>query len=224
MNISPFSHKFRSGYPLYLGRAGKKRALPEMKRILLFLLFLFISGPGPLSAVWAADEPPSEGEFLHAIVLPVPKDAPSREYLGIPPGKKFKTTDIKSGILVIEIFSMYCPYCQREAPAVNRLYRRIEEDPALKGKIKVIGIGVGNSAFEVAIFRKKYHIPFPLFPDPEFFIHARMARVRTPYFLAMTVNPRSSHQVVHSQLGGLNGIDRFLERIMGRPGTNREKK
>ncbi|HUH65156.1 MAG TPA: hypothetical protein VLZ07_01875 [Syntrophales bacterium] len=59
---------------------------------------------------------------------------------------------------------MYCPYCQREAPNVNDLFARIERDPALKGKIKIIGIGTGNTSCEVHVFKKQYNVPFSRLP------------------------------------------------------------
>jgi hypothetical protein len=35
--------------------------------------------------------------------------------------------------------------CQKDAPHVNNLFKRIENDPALKGKIKLLGVGAGNA-------------------------------------------------------------------------------
>jgi peroxiredoxin len=108
---------------------------------------------------------------------------------------------------------MYCPYCQAEAPNVNRLYALIEGNPALKGKIKIIGIGIGNSHFETDIFKKKYTIAFPLIPDGDFKLHKIMGEVRTPYFIAVKLSGGKYPEVIYSRLGALENNDVFLEQI-----------
>jgi thiol-disulfide isomerase/thioredoxin len=150
---------------------------------------------------------------LPDIRLAPPKDSIEREYLGLSGNDAFTIPQIKANVVIIEIFSMYCPHCQAEAPVVNSLYAKIENDPALKGKIKLIGIGIGNSPFEVGIFRKKYTIPFPLFGDGDFVIHKMVGEVRTPYFIAIKINTDGSHKVVFSKLGRMEGADQFIATI-----------
>jgi peroxiredoxin len=171
----------------------------------------------------AGSDPPSVGAVLPDFSLPVPADAEHRDYLGLSQGDTFKVPQVRADVVLIEIFSMYCPYCQREAEEVNALYRKIEQDPALKGRIKIIGIGAGNSAFEVDIFRKKYHVPFPLFSDDSFSIHKCIGEVRTPYFIGVKILQDGGHRVFLSRLGGLQGVDPFLESVIALSGLNKEE-
>ncbi len=158
--------------------------------------------------------PPPVGGPLPDFTLAVPKDGAERAYLGLAGSGSFRLPQVSAQAVVVEIFSMYCPYCQKEAPNVNRLYERIEGDPALKGKIMVIGIGAGNSSFEVNLFKKKYAIPFPLFPDAEFVIHKLVGQVRTPCFITVKLQPQGPAQVVHTRLGGFEAVEPFVAEIV----------
>jgi peroxiredoxin len=173
-----------------------------------------------LNAQSVGAKTPQEGDMLPDISIPVPPSDADKDYLGLKGGGFFTIPQIKARAVIIEIFSMYCPYCQREAPEVNRLYSLIENDPRLKGTIKLIGLGTGNSKFEVEVFKKKYSVPFPLFPDEDFTFHKRFGEVRTPYFIGVKINTDGTHRVFYSKLGGLEGAEGFLKLVMELSGLN----
>ena len=186
-----------------------------MKPILIAVLACLV-GIGLPSATTASG-PPAVGHPLPAIELPVPADAAQRQYLGLAAGEKtFTIGRIRAQVVIIEIFSMYCPHCQREAPTVNDFFREIEADPKLKGKVKLIGIGAGNSLYEINFFRKKYAVPFPLFPDSKFDIHKKIGEVRTPYFMAVKIAPDGSQSVFFSRLGGAQDAGILLKDLMNK--------
>ena len=169
--------------------------------------------------LWAADRPPQVGEALPELSLPAAADSQDRAYLDIGRGS-FSVSQVKAPVVLLQVLSMYCPYCQKEAPHVNALFKMIEEDKNLKGKIKIIGIGVGNSAYETSLFRKKYSVPFPVLPDPDFIIHKKIGgEVRTPYFIAVRNQSGKQPVVVYSALGGFGDPAQFIQKLIQSAGV-----
>jgi len=165
-------------------------------------------------AIGAAEtSPPKVGNVFPEIELLKPTNPAELQYLGLSGSGFFKVPQIKSDVVIIEIFSMYCPYCQAEAPNMNNLYALIGKDPSLKNKIKIIGIGINNSLFETDIFKKKYKIEFPLVPDGDFKLHKIIGEVRTPYFIVVKLKGGKA-EVVYSKLGALGDNSAFLEQIV----------
>ena len=162
--------------------------------------------------------PPTEGSVLPALNIPIPESAADQTYLGLTGTGNFTIPEIKAQVVIIEIFSMYCPFCQAEAPEINRMYALIEGDQGLKGKIRIIGMGAGNSNFEVSVFKKKYKVPFPLIADEDFTFHRCFGEVRTPYFLGVRINDDGSHKVFHSKAGEFKGAEQFLKLMLQKSG------
>jgi thiol-disulfide isomerase/thioredoxin len=163
----------------------------------------------------AENIPPKVGSPLPEMELLMPSNPGDLKYLGLSSGgKTFKPGQIKAKIAIIQIYSMYCPYCQAEAPNVNRLYGLIENNPALKDKVKIIGIGAGNTSFEVGTYKKKYTVAFPLIPDEDFKIHKIIGEVRTPYFIAVKITAGGRPEVIYSRLGALENIGLFLAQLV----------
>jgi thiol-disulfide isomerase/thioredoxin len=185
-----------------------------MKKTIMFIAVLAI-GLGVLhSAPVAAQKELAKGDALPAIKLPVPRTPAAKSYLGLTNGETFAVSQIKAEVLIIEIFNMYCSYCQGEAPLVNEFYQLINKDPNLKKKIKVIGIGAGNTPLEVEVFRKNYQVLFPLFPDEDYVIHKAVGEVRTPFFICAKRNTDGSFKVFHTNLGSFRDAAQFLKQVV----------
>lgn len=182
----------------------------KISGLAMIVLFLFVTDvAGAIEIV-----PPKVGSPLPEMELLMPGNPGYLKYLGLrSSGKTFKIGQIKAKIAIIQIYSMYCPYCQAEAPNVNRLYELIENNPSFKDKIKIIGIGAGNTPFEIETYKKKYTIAFPLIPDEDFKIHKIVGEVRTPYFIAVKINAGGRTEVIYSRLGALENNNLFLAQI-----------
>ena len=167
-------------------------------------------------AVYAG--PVGVGDPLPAISLASPEVEAQRTYLGLEKDGPFALADISAELVIVEIFSMYCPHCQREAPKVNQLYQLLLDTPGMRERVKLIGIGVGNSPMEVDFFKDTYEVRFPLFPDGDFAIHKALGEPRTPYFLGIQIGPERKVQIVYAKLGEFEDPARFVEEIMTQAG------
>ncbi len=184
-----------------------------MRYVIPFLLALWVVAPG----AWAA---PID-QNLPSLRLPAPDNPAYRQYLGVGDAPTFTVADIDAQVVIVEVFSMYCPHCQKEASVVNDLYRQIGKNAQWASQIKMLGIGAGNSAFEVNYFRETYHIEFPLIPDPHYNIHQAIGDVRTPYFVVFDLSKSGSPQMVYSKSGGIESADSFLETVLSRTPLSR---
>ena len=146
--------------------------------------------------------------------LSIPAGEREKGYLGLSGSGTFKIGQIKARVVIIEVFSFYCPHCQRTAAQINDLYRMIEGRADLKGKIKMIGIGAKNSAYEVDAYKERYHVPFPLFPDEDMGITEKLGVKGTPTFIGVTVDGKGYQERIYFGEGGFQDNQKFLTEII----------
>ncbi len=178
-----------------------------MHRFIVLILLICMSIMGGVSGSDAGSD-----DIDLSFSLPAPIDKNHQTDLGIPSKDYFTLDQIKADILLIEIFSMYCPICQREAPQVNELYKKIKNHTGKS--IRLIGIGAGNSEFEVNFFKETYAIEFPLFSDGKFFIHKKIGEKGTPFFIGLHPgNPKGS-RVFFTHSGDIKDLTGFFNRLL----------
>jgi len=193
-----------------------------LDKILRYFVLITLLPLAFSSSVFALNPSPAKGEKLPIINLPIPKNSVEKIYLGLQGDGFFKIQQIKAEAVIIKVFNLYCPICQSSANAMVELYYQIENHPEFKEKIKLIGIGAGNSSLEVEVFKQNHNIPFPLFPDEDFKIHKILGEVRTPFFIATKMAGDGSHEIVYTHLGGLTDARAFLDLMVEAYGIKQE--
>ncbi|MCJ2164528.1 MULTISPECIES: TlpA disulfide reductase family protein [unclassified Pseudodesulfovibrio] len=176
-----------------------------MKKMMLTLAACLLLATAP---AMAADQFPD-------LVLKGQISPEHRAYLAAPEGE-FSVADIRADFLLVEVFSMYCPICQREAPAVNRMF--VEATASDKGeRIRFIGIGVGNTPFEVEFYRKKYGVEFPIFEDPDYVVHKALGEIGTPAYYLVDLR-EGQREILFFHEGEIPDKDVFLKTVLDKTG------
>jgi thiol-disulfide isomerase/thioredoxin len=151
---------------------------------------------------------------LSQISLSPPENKGAISYLGIAAGKDFTVSQITGDVIIVEIFSMYCPICQREAPKVNEMHQLVEKDSALKGKLKIIGVGTGNTPFEVEVFRNKFDVKFPLVSDENYTLEKAFSeKLRTPTFVVVKKDKSKGLKLIDLHVGSIEDVGKYLREV-----------
>lgn len=159
-----------------------------------------------------SDSPEPNTPPATRLSLPTPTNPDHLSYLGLNSNhQEFLINDIQAEILIIDCFDLYCPSCQRGASKINELYNLITQSN-LQSRIKLIGLGLGNTPLEVDTFRKKYDIQFPLFPDRTSTVARQFGEVRIPGLLV--IRPGNKPQVLHRKAGILRDPQELLNHIL----------
>lgn len=127
----------------------------------LLALVLFLGGTAT-----AEDVEPKVGQQVNYKFGKPLSDADAK-YLGLDKPREFTVKDVKTPYLLVEQFSTTCPYCATQAGLMNDIFKRVQQDPALKDKVRLVAEMQGDTEDKVKAWKGVHQIPYPLIPDPE---------------------------------------------------------
>jgi peroxiredoxin len=178
----------------------------------LFVALIFVvigSGSG------IASQSDIDAAILGKLDFQAPDSPADRSYLGLANKPLFRLADLKGKFILLELFSMYCPICQAEAPVVNSAFKLLNDKPELASKVRMLGIGAGNTPFEVEVYRKKYQVPFPLVPDDKMaFRQAYHEEIRTPTFILVRIDERGEASVLFRHIGRIKDPALYVDAVV----------
>lgn len=158
---------------------------------------------------------PGVGQPFPDTAIAAPDTQAGADYLGLPKAAKtFKVADVKSPYVLIQLFNAYCTHCMGEAPEMQRFFSQVTAG-ALKDKLKIMAVGMGNTPFEVKLFREKYKLTMPMSTDQEYVMHGLMGNPGTPSYV-LVKNAGGKSTVVYSLEGRFNSAGEFIELLQSK--------
>lgn len=140
------------------------------------------------------------------------------EYLGLPVGTEgFRFSDIQAEYVLFDVYSLYCSPCQKDAPALNAMFEKIER-LGLAGRLKFVGIAAGNTEREVAFWRKRFDVRFPLIQDEDYDLHRALGEVGTPTLFLVRMTGPDQLDIVLAHVGAFKNTDTFFATLLAQIG------
>ena len=163
--------------------------------VITFLIFLFLCTASCNDKTKEPDidySTPSaiaDGKELPKFKITVRSSTQERQYLGLKEDLEiFSLSKVPAKIILLEIFSVNCPNCRKQAPKLNDVYKLVQYNNEISGDIKMIGIGVGCDYNALEKWKTSMGIPFPLFPDENYIVWQQLGKPGIPCTLIIDEN------------------------------------
>ena len=145
--------------------------------------------------------------------LPAPQTESERKYLGLSSTvERFSLDNVQADILVLDFFDMYCHVCQSRAGHMNDFYKLVQSR-GLSGRVKVLGVGVGDTPKEVTVFKEKFGLPFPVFPDRTGSFTKQFGKIKVPNVILLKKR-LGRFEVVYQESSLPDNAEQFLSKVL----------
>ncbi len=162
------------------------------------------------SPLLAGEVEPEVGTVLGPVTFAAPMSDADATYLGLGKPGAFTLKDVKSPYVLVEQFNTSCPHCMHEAPFLNQLFDQVQQDSALKGKVKFLAAAQSGDTGPAMAWKAMQKVPFPVLPDPNSALGKALNF--TPYPVTMLVDNKSG-KIVWVQVGAFDDVGEVLQGI-----------
>ena len=160
----------------------------------------------------AGDVQLEDSSFAGVDLSELPEE--SKQYLGLTDDVKPFLKNVDADLIVFEFMNIHCRNCQVQALVFNKLYRAIEDEPALRSRAKIVSIAAGNTRSEVEQFKKSLRAIFPILIDPEFAVYERLAgSIKAPYTVMFRKNKEGELVLAASHRGAISSYRAYLDEM-----------
>lgn len=154
------------------------------------------------------------GQFFPPCVLAAADPEHDLAYLGLPgQSVTFFLADVQADFVLLKYYGEHCSQCVQEVPLYNRLFAMIQADSALAGRLKMVGVGVGDDRRGVLRFKSRRGVDYPLLPDERRVMLDAVGGGEIPLLYLVRILPDSRVQVVFHHQGHLEDLDAFFRRL-----------
>ena len=181
----------------------------KIRNIFFILIIVNLLGCGPKDK---REKPPGVGEKCPDIKVDYQLSSQDAQHLGITSRKEFNFREISGDLIILEVLNVYCANCRTQTTVMNELYYKIQNEPDLKDKIKILAIAAGNQEWETEFFKKTFDVPYPVIPDSEYEITNKLGVFKTPFHLIIR-KTGDEMVVAQSHQGILDNVNAYYENL-----------
>ncbi|HSB06234.1 MAG TPA: hypothetical protein VLK23_13670 [Thermodesulfobacteriota bacterium] len=182
-----------------ISRDAKPMESKKRNQVLIssgLILFLFFLMAGDVISVPLKDHTDlRSGTLFPHLTFPNRFKAEEKRYLGVGEKAVLSLANIQADVLVIQFLNTNCVYCIKSVSSLNEIFETIEQEQNLSKRIKIIGIGAGDTPVEVATFKEQHAVLYPIIPDTEFKAYKAVKEPTVP-FIVITRRDRQGKWVV----------------------------
>jgi peroxiredoxin len=122
---------------------------------------------GALLALWSAEPVPPP--------LEAGSPAPGFALPALGGGAPVALEALRDRVVLVNFWATWCKPCEDEMPAMERLYRRLQPEG-----FELLAVSVDAGDAEVAAFRERLGLSFPILRDPDRRVATRYQSLRFP--------------------------------------------